>query len=823
MSPTNDTKFQQSLSTLDSTQFAKPPEEDEIDLRTYWMMFSKYKGRILSLTVLIGVLTTLFTFQLQPIYRSSAKLLLETDKSKVISIEELYSTGQVNDEFYQTQVGILKSRPLAVKLVDELKLATHPAFDPVVQRQNQKFSINWRDWLPSAWLPPPAPPTADQHYQTVIGTVMKDLSITHIRNSQLVEINFESIDSELAAVVPNKLADIYIDSDLEAHLQKTKVAAGWLMGRVDELREKLATSEKALQAYLDAQQLVDVAGVKTVATSQIEQISTDLMTARRRLTEAENVYRQVQSAKDNPDAVGSLSAILNHPLVQQFRQIEAEAQRKMAEVSKELTQVKKTRDSDAFTTMPAVLENPLVQRLKEAELIAEGKVSELKQRYGEKHPQMVIALSEWQVAKSNSDQQIQKVIAAAEMELKTAKINTARQIRQVIESITKEYEVARANMEALQRAMSEKEVHIQDINRKEYQLGVLQREVDVNKQLYDLFLTRFNETDASKGLQTLQSTIGRVIDPALVATSPFKPKKQMIIGISLVLGFMFAVMLAFLIEYLDNTIKNGDDVEQKLGMPLLGTLPDLKIKKGDKEVKPRVMFLEHERSQFAESIRTIRTGIMLSNLNAKNKVLVITSSTMGEGKTTFAVNQAFALGQMGPTLLIDADMRRPAIAKTFGLTNKKPGLSELVAGTKSIDECIISDYADTKIHLLPGGAIPPNPLELLSSPQFSDLLEDLMKRYTYIVIDSPPMQAVSDAMVLSTHASAIVYVVRADSTPYKLVQESIKQLRQTNAHLLGIVLNKVDTKRLSNYYNYKYGYSKGYHSGYHQAYYSHPN
>jgi polysaccharide biosynthesis transport protein len=449
-------------------------------------------------------------------------------------------------------------------------------------------------------------------------------------------------------------------------------------------------------------------------------------------------------------------------------------------------------------------------------------VSELKQRYGDKHPQMVTAVSELRVAKSNTDQQIQKVIAAAEMELKTAKTNTTRQVRQVVDSITKEYEVARANMEALQQAMSEKEVHIQDINRKEYQLGVLQREVDVNKQLYDLFLTRFNETDASKGLQSLQSTIGRVIDPALIATSPFKPKKQMIIGISLVLGFMFAAMLAFLIEYLDNTIKNGDDVEQKLGMPLLGTLPDLKINKGDKDVKPRVMFLEHEKSQFAESIRTIRTGIMLSTLNTKNKVLVITSSTMGEGKTTFAVNQAFALGQMGPTLLIDADMRRPAVAKTFGFTNKKPGLSELVAGTKTIDECIISD-PDTKIHLLPSGAIPPNPLELLSSPQFGDLLEDLSERYTHIIIDSPPMQAVSDAMVLSTHASAVVYVVRADSTPYKLVQESIKQLRQTNAHLLGIVLNKVDTRRLSNYYNYKYGYSKGYHSGYHQAYYSHSN
>jgi capsular exopolysaccharide synthesis family protein len=217
------------------------------------------------------------------------------------------------------------------------------------------------------------------------------------------------------------------------------------------------------------------------------------------------------------------------------------------------------------------------------------------------------------------------------------------------------------------------------------------------------------------------------------------------------------------------------------------------------------MFLEKQTSQFAESVRTIRTGIMLSNLDTPRKVLVVTSSVVGEGKTTFAINQALALGQMEKTLLIDADMRRPSIASVFGLTDKTPGLSELVAGTKQLAECI-HPIMDGNIDCIHSGLIPPNPLELLSSRRFKELLTQLEKHYGYIVIDSAPTLAVSDAIVLATAASAIVYVVKADVTSYQMVKEGLKRLYQVNAPVLGIVLNQINTRKLSHYYSNKYGY-----------------
>ena len=441
------------------------------------------------------------------------------------------------------------------------------------------------------------------------------------------------------------------------------------------------------------------------------------------------------------------------------------------------------------------------------ELDAETKVSELSKRYGHKHPKMI----------------------AAQSELNSARENTAQQIQRVITSITKEYEVALANVQALERSMGQQEQQIQGINRKEYQLKVLDREVEVNRQLYDLFLTRFKETDISQDVQALQSTVGRIVDPALVATTPYKPQKKRIVMISLILGFLFATMLAFLLEYLDNTIKNADDVEQKLGIPLLGTLPKLKIRKKE-EFHPQLMFLTEQNSHFAESIRTIRTGIMLSNLDSPRKVTLITSCCASEGKSTFAINQALALGQMGKTLLIDADMRRPSIAQIFSLGKNAPGLSEFIAGTRKFAECI-HDIEEEKeetenqepaenckitISVMPSGMIPPNPLELLASHKFENVLAQLEQAYEYIVIDSAPTLAVSDALVLSRYASSVVFVVKADATVQQMVREGIKRLQKINVPILGIVLNQVDIKKISQY-GYSYSSSGYYGDNYAQT------
>ncbi|RKZ92667.1 MAG: hypothetical protein DRR19_03605 [Candidatus Parabeggiatoa sp. nov. 1] len=265
-----------------------------------------------------------------------------------------------------------------------------------------------------------------------------------------------------------------------------------------------------------------------------------------------------------------------------------------------------------------------------------------------------------------------------------------------------------------------------------------------------------------------------------------------------------------------NLIKNRDDVERKLDVPLLGTLPKLKLgkkKKGltlDELFWPQWMFLKESKSMFAESVGTIRTDILFYDHESPlQKVLVVTSSVSGEGKSTLAFNLACALGQMAKTLLIDADMRRPTVAKSLGLNSRAPGLAELVAGTRKFNECIhcIGEGEDGGFDVIPSGKRPPNPSELLSSKRFKDILTELTHDYEYIVIDSVSVTLVSDALVLVKYASMVLYLVRANITPYKAVQESLKRLRQFDADgQHKIILNYGGSQKPSKYFYYRRSY-----------------
>lgn len=219
------------------------------------------------------------------------------------------------------------------------------------------------------------------------------------------------------------------------------------------------------------------------------------------------------------------------------------------------------------------------------------------------------------------------------------------------------------------------------------------------------------------------------------------------------------------------------------------------------------MFTEEGDRAYAESIRTIRTSVVLSGLDHPHKVLVVTSSEPGEGKSSLATNLAFALGQMEKVLLIDADMRRPQLARSFDVPVGTPGLANLVADTAKLEECI---QTIDGIDMITAGTVPPNPLELLSSQRFAKAIEYLASKYDRIVIDSPPVQAVSDALVLSTFANAVIYVVKAEATAIPLVEKGVGKLLQNRAPVTGVVMNQVNIKKAK-----KYGYSYG---GYYDYY-----
>jgi capsular exopolysaccharide synthesis family protein len=712
---------------------------DTLDIVEYWRAIAKRRWAILGLTLLVAILSTLIVSSMRPLYRATTTLLIEQGKSKVVSIEEVYSQGMIQREYYQTQVEILKSDELARKVVQKLNLTKHPDYDP--RQAAPGFMGRLMSMLTGS--DSASVRSDDDVLEAVVQRFKKDLSVQLVRNSQLAQITFHAYDKNVAAKVPNALAEIYIESDLEARMAMTQKASEWLRDRLGELRTKVDTSERALQDYRDRQGIVDAKGVAmSGASRQLEELTKSLVEARQRRAEAETAFNLVQ-------------------------------------------QVKAGRSSVSYDSIPAVLKSPLVSRMKEAEADAEKRLSDAAKRYGPEHPKMI----------------------QAKAELEAVRLNTRKEVDSVVAGIAKEYEVAKANEGAVERALAQSKADIQNLNRKDFQLGVLQRDVDQNRNLYEMFVNRLKETSAAGDMQ---STIARVVDPAQVPTSAYAPNKRQIVGISAAVTLVLAAMLALLLDRLSNTLNSTSDVENRLGVPALGVLQKIKgfVKKG---FISELAFFNDTQSTFAEAVRTVRTSVLMSSLDDPHKIVVVTSSVPEEGKTTLSFNLACALGQVKKVLLVDGDLRRPKIGKLVGRDRKQPGLADLVAGQAQVSQCVFFDER-AGIHILPAGTVPPNPLELLSSKRFGDVITKLKEAFDIVIIDSAPLQLVSDAQVLSQFASSVIYVVKADATPYQVAQNGIKKLRRVDAPILGVVLNQLDLEKAERYYGEYSGYKsyKGY-------------
>lgn len=438
---------------------------------------------------------------------------------------------------------------------------------------------------------------------------------------------------------------------------------------------------------------------------------------------------------------------------------------------------------DDNRTLKAVLAHPLIQGLKQDESKLERQVLELSRRYGPKHPKMISARSE----------------------LESIRQNIELEVLNIVEGVEREYEIDKANERSLERAVAEAKVKVQDINRKQFRLKALEREVRINKDLYDAFFKRIQETSATSDLQTANA---RVVDQAFASEDPVKPRKKLIVAVAGLLGLLVSCGIAFLLEMLNNTVRTTKDIEEKLNLPVLGVLPKLTDKKLDGQIHS--LFTNKEQHGFGEAIRTIRTSINLSAMDQEHKLFALTSTVPGEGKSSTASNMALALGQLGKTLLIDCDLRRPVVGKNFAIKGGSAGLANLLAGTASVSEAV---HKVDGIDVIPCGLVPPNPQELLASERFSALLKKLKEHYDYVVLDCPPVQNVSDVLMVSRHCDGLIYVVEAGRMQINAIQVAVGRLLQARAPVSGAVLNKINPSRKD-----AYGYSQGYYD--HDGYYS---
>lgn len=750
-----------------NTQLSQPhgEESDTIDLLKLWRVIWSAKWQIALLVLCSCALAVVALYMVTPQYVGSTTLLIKEKTPPLLTFQQVADSGPAGTaDYLQTQLALLQSRDLAERAVTKLGLTTHPATDP---RQQAKPWFAPRAWLAELnrgqWLPwlnvltPPKPAVTEaQVFNEVTQNLMRHTSVSFVGKSQLIEIDVELPDPALAAAAANALAQAFMDSQLDTSLKSSQSTTSWMNTRLVELRNNLRSAENTLQAYREEQGLVDVDGVATISANELQMTGNRMIDARRNRAEAESQFRQAQGLANG--------------------------------------------DISRLSSVPAVLSNPLIQQFQAELAKAQAKVDELSGRYGAKHPSLISARSE----------------------LRTAATSLRLQVQQVIAGIERQYQLAVASENALRSAFNSNKAQIQDISRKEFQLREFQREVDSNRALYETFVTRLKETAATSDMDAAKA---RVVDPALMPLEASKPRKTLILAIVALVATVLGIALAFIRETLSNTFKTEDTIESLLNVPLLSVVP-LVLKKSRRQLAR--LFDDNEHPRFSETIRNLRTWLMLQSTEAPSRVVLVTSTVAGEGKSTIANNLACSLTALERVLLIDGDMRQPTLSLNFDFPPQSPGFANVIAGTARLEDCI---RTVGNLDMLPAGCIAPASLELasaprltsartplsaspqppaqdlLSSPRVAQMLQVLKGRYRHIIIDSPPAEMVSDALLLAKHCDAVIYVVKAESTPVGQVQKSLAMLQQSQASVFGVVLNQVDLRKARRYgYNHSRAY-----------------
>jgi len=800
---------------------------EQFDLQHYLRILRKYKLPITFFTAAVTCLAAYYAYTATPIYRATSTLLIESQNNSPISFEELVGSQADSQDYYETQFELLKSRGLALRVVKKLNLWEDPELsgngrgagsqvgDSAAQSSdglqsglsglmgNVKSTLG----IDGGSTDTPQEVVVDLDNAAILTTQPDGPGQTGVDQSQDSDSNSDALPVPVSGnEIPAFDFELTEDSfgGNEPLTRDQQIVVSGFMSRMaiepvrrtklvkisyESSRSEHAAlvantiGEEYINSYLDAK--------LELTTRASTWLNSRLIELKGTLDESED--RLIQFKQDNGlvDVGGSVGRLNEQELLLVTAEL-AQARSDLSAKADLYNEVQALRDQpDLLESLPAFQADPLVQRVKIDQGQAQRTLDELLNRYGERHPRVVDANSQ----------------------LATLNLTLAGHVARVAGSVANEFQLAQQRVASIQAKLSSGKTEIQAIGSKKFELDSLEREVATNRSIYDTFFSRINEAKSADGLETANA---RISDYALPPVSAFKPKKQLIIALAALASLVLSMLMAFLYEQLDETVKGTHDVESRLGLKLLGILPLIKggIFNRQRELPLSPLEIDDKKRTFTESVNTARTAICLADGAVKRKIIVITSSVPGEGKSTAAINLAYSLSQMEKVLLIDCDMRRPTLAKAAGFDKSTNGLSNLITQTASAKNCIVRGVFDGALDLLPSGPIPDQPLELLSSKRFEKILNQLTRHYDRIVIDSAPTQAVSDALVLAKHSDAVVYVIKSHDTSIELAKRGTQRLLQIGAPLSGVLITQVDIDKITayggdyyyqGYYDY-YGY-----------------
>ncbi len=447
---------------------------------------------------------------------------------------------------------------------------------------------------------------------------------------------------------------------------------------------------------------------------------------------------------------------------------------------------------------PSLFQDSMTEKLQYRLSELQGQHAEARTQFGPQHPRM-----------QRLEEQIKEVDGLL-----------ARQQQIILGRLQEDYQSALKREKLVRDLVEKQKADVNELKQRLIEYNVIKREVTSNKQLYDGLQQQLNEAGISAGLRS--SNI-RVVDPARVPMFPYSPNVFFNVLLSIILSVPVGVALAFFREYLDNTIKNPDEVERYSGLPTMALVPLAESSASHpKKLLPisasssngerfeiALVTYEQPQSSMAEAFRSLRTAVLLSSAERPPRLLLVTSGQPADGKTATAINLAVALAQRGgKVVLVEADLRKPSAHKVLHV-DAKHGLSLYLSGTQERNGLVVPT-AVSNLFFIPAGPVPPNPAELLSSARMKQLLGELSKEYDHIILDSPPLLSITDATVLSVMVDGVVLVVRFGKTTREVLRHMRQMLHNVNARVLGVVLNGVALNSVDYYYYYYSYYGYGY-------------
>jgi capsular exopolysaccharide synthesis family protein len=674
--------------------------------------------------VLLGLIVTLL---MTPKYTAVTTVEISRESDNVTNFKGVeQNAGIADQEFYQTQYGLLKSRALSERVATQLRLIDDQKFF-------ERFGV--RDKSPAFQLVGGRYPASGRAArQRLAGELLRaNLDLDPARLSRLVDIKFTSPDPTFSAQVANAWADNFIQTNLERKIQATSYGRNLLQRQLAQFKEKLDESQRQLVGYASAQRIINL-------PSQ----SGDGKTASERSIVV--------------DDLAALNAVLSQATAER---IQAEARYQQAGKSGASTEA---------------LGNSAINSLRQRRAELAGDYSKLLTQF---EPQYAPA----QAIKAQLDQ-IDRSIE--------------REEGRVSGSLQADYREAQERERGLQNRVEQLKNNYLDLRRRSIQYNIYQQEVDTNRALYDGLLQRFKEIGVAGGVGINNVAI---VDPADVPQVPSSPRLLVNLALSLLAGLGLGALAAFALEQIDEAIADPAEVERRLGLPLLGSVP--KVGSGT----PREALLDRK-SDLVDAYLAVQTNLAFTTEHGVPRSFAVTSTRPAEGKSTTALALATTLARAHrKVILIDGDMRSPSVHHLGGVDHDH-GLSNYLSGQDNI-EALTFSMADLGITAMSAGPIPPNAAELLTGHRLSLLIERLLESYDHVVVDSPPVMGLADAPLIASRVEGVIYAVESHGIRSSLVKTALRRLASANARVIGGVLTKFEARKAHYGYGYEYGYNYG--------------